>query len=347
MTRQASPDLLDLAEAVAHGDLRADEAERQVRAALGPNSEDAVRELRGLVVGASAVRAHVRATREAFGTATPEPARATSATATIVPGLVTAGAVRRHSRRDSSGGRAPRRMWLLVAATLAVGTGLVGISLAGNRQAVPSPEPSIDTALVNATSSPGPQPSADLTPVPSPMATRNPVVSPSPAPSPVATSRPAAVIAYVNYVSKGISLGDGKQIVFSVLDKMRNGSAVFIVDADGQNLRQLSSSKLPARLPDWSPDGSRIVFTSFVSTRLQTTQDVYTVRPDWTDLRRLTTGGDTIGATWTPDGRILFATGCRGDPCAGNGGLWTMDADGSNVQLLVPGSGDGAWQPTP
>jgi sugar lactone lactonase YvrE len=148
---------------------------------------------------------------------------------------------------------------------------------------------------------------------------------------------------------------DGRQIVFSSLDKFRNGSAVFVVDADGQNLRQLSSATLPARLPDWSPDGSRIVFTSLVNKivrvggtdTLQTTQDVYTVRPDWTDLRRLTTDGNSSGATWTPDGRILFAA---------TGGLWTMDADGGNVQLLVPGGSgvdaplwgiDAAWQPTP
>jgi len=156
---------------------------------------------------------------------------------------------------------------------------------------------------------------------------------------------------------------DGKQIVFSRQDKFGNGSAVFIVDADGQNLRQISPATLPARLPDWSPDGSRIVFTSLVvkyvqqgGTRVQQgSQDVYTVRPDWTDLRRLTKDGNSIGATWTPDGRILFATGCKGD-CAANGGLWTMDADGSNPELLVPrGSGldaplygvDAAWQPTP
>lgn len=156
---------------------------------------------------------------------------------------------------------------------------------------------------------------------------------------------------------------DGRQIVFSSLDKFRNGSAVFVVDADGKNLRQLSSATLPARLPDWSPDGSRIVFTSFVNKivrvagtdTLQTTQDVYTVRPDWTDLRRLTTDGNSIGATWTPDGRILFNTGCRGD-CAANGGLRTMDADGNNPELLVPGGSgldaalygvDAAWQPTP
>ena len=112
---------------------------------------------------------------------------------------------------------------------------------------------------------------------------------------------------------------DGKQIVFSRQDKFGNGSAVFVVDADGQNLRQLSSAALPARLPDWSPDGSRIVFTSLVikyvkvagTNTQQITQDVYTVRPDWTDLRRLTTDGNSIGATWTPDGRILFATGAE------------------------------------
>ena len=121
---------------------------------------------------------------------------------------------------------------------------------------------------------------------------------------------------------------DGTQIVFSRQDKFGNGSAVFVVDADGRNLRRLSSAELPARLPDWSPYGSRIVFTSLVVTYVQQggntlqklSQDVYTVGPDWTDLRRLTKDGNSIGATWTPDGRILFATGCRGD-CAATRGI--------------------------
>jgi Tol biopolymer transport system component len=156
---------------------------------------------------------------------------------------------------------------------------------------------------------------------------------------------------------------DGQQIVFSSFDKFGNGSAVFVVDADGQNLRQLSTATLPARLPDWSPDGSRILFTSRVVTYVQQggttvqhlSQDIYTVRPDWTDLRRLTTDGNSIGATWTPDGRILFATGCKGN-CAASGGLWIANAVGSNAQLLVPGGSgvdaplwgvDAAWQPTP
>lgn len=156
---------------------------------------------------------------------------------------------------------------------------------------------------------------------------------------------------------------DGTQIVFSRQDKLGGGSAVFVVGADGQNLRQLSPATLPAHFSDWSPDGAWIVFTSLVSKIVrvsgtdtqQLSQDVYTVRPDGTELRGLTTDGNSIGATWTPDGRILFSTGCRGD-CAASGGLWTMEADGSNAVLLVPGGSgldaplrgiDAAWQPTP
>jgi hypothetical protein len=91
-------------------------------------------------------------------------------------------------------------------------------------------------------------------------------------------------------------------------------------------------------------------------------QDVYTVRPDWTGLRRLTTDGFSSAATWTPDGRIMFTRGCTvkrptglGESDCSAAGLWTMDADGSNAQILVPGGVpdlalagiDAAWQPTP
>jgi Tol biopolymer transport system component len=159
---------------------------------------------------------------------------------------------------------------------------------------------------------------------------------------------------------------DGKKIVFSRLDKFGNGSAVFVVDADGQNLRQLSSATLPARYPDWSPDGSRILFTSLITTSvkqgsdtlMKVSQDVYTLRPDGTDMRRLTTDGNSIGATWTPDGRILFATGGCQFNCttSDTGSFWVMNADGNGAQLLVPGGSglnapfwgiDAAWQPTP
>jgi len=144
MTKQVSPDLLDLAEAVADGALRADDAERQVRAALGPEHNDAtekaVLDLRQLIVAANAVRSHVRAAREASTAESPDQAHGSASIATIVPGPVRVGAVHRRPSRGGDG-RAPRRTWLLVAATLLIGTGLIGASLVGGRLFAPSPVP--------------------------------------------------------------------------------------------------------------------------------------------------------------------------------------------------------------
>ena len=139
---------------------------------------------------------------------------------------------------------------------------------------------------------------------------------------------------------------DGQHIVFSREAGETSKAAVFVVDADGQNLRQITPTTLEAQSGQWSPDGSRIVFTS---PETQGT-DIYTVRPDGTDLRQLTTYGISSAATWTPDGRILFV---RASSPGGTDGFWTMDADGTNAARLVPGAALGVpssdpplWQPS-
>ena len=118
---------------------------------------------------------------------------------------------------------------------------------------------------------------------------------------------------------------DGTQIVFWRPGSKDIGSpiapvkaAVFVVDADGRNLRQVTPQDARRReSPGWSPDGSRIVFTSIDGQR----QDIYTIRPDGTDLRQLTTDGISDRATWTPDGRILFVRGLEFVPDGGGAGL--------------------------
>ena len=87
---------------------------------------------------------------------------------------------------------------------------------------------------------------------------------------------------------------DGRQIVFfRPGDKDSGGpdpvakDAVFVIDADGQNLHQISAPSLAARFAEWSPDGARIVFVSATASKA----DVYTMRPDGSDVQRLTTDG--------------------------------------------------------
>jgi hypothetical protein len=152
---------------------------------------------------------------------------------------------------------------------------------------------------------------------------------------------------------------DGKHIVFFRFgDKDSGGpvppvkAGVFVIDSDGENLHQVSPTTLAAEYPDWSPDGSRIVFVSPDGEH----QDIYTIRQDGTDVRRLTTDGTSTSASWTADGRILFARGGAGDGGKGSPGWWTMDADGTDAAVLVSDTMIGvaaadlewtgpAWQP--
>lgn len=64
--------------------------------------------------------------------------------------------------------------------------------------------------------------------------------------------------------------------------------------------------------------------------------DVYTVAPDGTGLRRLTTAGGAAFPRWSPDGtRIAFSRG---------GYVWTMTATGADKRRLFPGS-RASWSP--
>jgi Galactose oxidase, central domain/WD40-like Beta Propeller Repeat len=138
---------------------------------------------------------------------------------------------------------------------------------------------------------------------------------------------------------------DGTRIIFFLYgDKDTGGpfpprpSAIWMLDRDGQNLRQVSPATLDAQDADWSPDGTRIVFLSPSPEPDedvgQWLGDIYTMRPDGSDVRRLTTDARSIAPSWTADGRILF-TRFSTAATAHESGWWTMDADGTAPAQLV------------
>jgi Tol biopolymer transport system component len=94
--------------------------------------------------------------------------------------------------------------------------------------------------------------------------------------------------------------------------------------------------------PTWSPAGDRIAFTSY----RDGDTDLYSIRPDGTDLKRLTNStGNDAHSTWSSDGKWIAFTSARGGfkdeaPLHPSnpqpyGDLYVMRADGSDVRRLT------------
>ena len=136
---------------------------------------------------------------------------------------------------------------------------------------------------------------------------------------------------------------DGKQIVYRVWGE--NNVGLRILNLEDRTTRVLTTAY--DNLPGWSPDGSRILFTRRVDA---VNFDVYTIRPDGSDLLRLTTSRATDGhAVWTADGRIMWNSGIYGfrDEAAlydntfqQYGQIFIMNADGSGKRMLT----DSRWE---
>jgi TolB protein len=129
------------------------------------------------------------------------------------------------------------------------------------------------------------------------------------------------------------------QIAF-VSDRDGN-SEIYVMNADGSGLRNLTNNPASDNDLACSPDGTRI---AFVSDR-DGNPEVYVMNADGSGVTRLTDnpGGDYAPA-WSPDGtRIAFVSDREG-----NGGIYVMNADGSGVTRLTDNPGGDyapAWSP--
>jgi Tol biopolymer transport system component len=101
-------------------------------------------------------------------------------------------------------------------------------------------------------------------------------------------------------------------------------------------------------LPFWSPDGGLITFTR---KHEGNNFDIYTIRPDGTDLRQLTTSpANDAHAMWTIDSkRLVWSSGMYGfrneaalydNTFQPYGALFIMDANGTNKRQLT----DSPWE---
>ncbi len=119
---------------------------------------------------------------------------------------------------------------------------------------------------------------------------------------------------------------DGLRIAFdSASDK--DGSGIFVVNADGTQQKRLTKENVDAERPVWSPNGIYIamncaVFDPSVS---QSVSQICTVNSDGTNFKVLTTVPNNRFPAWSPDGKKIAYVWCTEPGCD----LYLMNADGS------------------
>lgn len=100
---------------------------------------------------------------------------------------------------------------------------------------------------------------------------------------------------------------DGRSIAFV---SVHDGDAdIHLIRPDGSGHRRLTASPGDDLHPQWSPDGARVLFNSSRRSADPAHPDVYEVfsmRPDGSDVTPLTQGGTATYASYSPDGRWLL-----------------------------------------
>ena len=139
---------------------------------------------------------------------------------------------------------------------------------------------------------------------------------------------------------------DGTQIAFRGdldLAEPSGDEEIYVMNADGTNVRQLTSNGDFDSAPAWSPDGTKIAFEKAAAGTFvpgvpaepgkeAEEKDIYVMRADGTHVRRLTDSpGLDEGPVWSPDAtKIAFSSDRHGQQ-----EIYVMDADGSNPRRLT------------
>jgi len=128
---------------------------------------------------------------------------------------------------------------------------------------------------------------------------------------------------------------DGKQIVFDLQ------GTLWVMPAAGGEAKAITPPMADARQPQWSPDGGKIVFQSFMDGGWH----IYTVGPDGANFAQISSGGfDEREPVFSPDGAWIAFSSDR----SGSYDIWVMAADGSEPRVLTTSLGNDhspTWSP--
>ena len=137
---------------------------------------------------------------------------------------------------------------------------------------------------------------------------------------------------------------DGKRLLFE--SERSGGSDIYLMDADGGNVKRLTDDPAADTHPRWSPDGTQFVFDSHRGGA----GHIYVANVDGSQVRRVTSedqaknGAAGRHPDWSPDGRRLVFDSNRD----GNVEIYVSSLDGKQQVRLTDSAGDDnhpVWSP--
>jgi uncharacterized protein (TIGR03067 family) len=130
-----------------------------------------------------------------------------------------------------------------------------------------------------------------------------------------------------------------KMLIYLRRGEFEPGHPIWVVGADGKNLRQLDLPKsMACGSPDWSPDGKKIACDAWDLSRGENYANArITIIP--VEGGEVTALGMGAMPSWSPDGK-RFAL-CKYNPR----GVWIMSADGTDQVHLDPEGWGVDWSP--
>jgi len=127
---------------------------------------------------------------------------------------------------------------------------------------------------------------------------------------------------------------DGSMIAFA--SSRSGGRQLFVANANGKNVEQVTDLNNMGGRSSWSPDGTKLAFYRGPSGD----RNIYVINIDGSGLQKLTNGGDNLGPSWSPDGEWIAFTSFRD----GNNEIYIVRPDGSRETRLT-NSLTSDWQP--
>jgi len=185
------------------------------------------------------------------------------------------------------------------------------------------------TSMPTMTSVPTETPVLEATPT---LTEEPPTAEPTNTVAPTPTDVPSPTPEVVLTVAPTPTGGGHGQITFA---SQREGTPqIYRVGVDGSDLQPITSMPDGACQPAWSPDGTKLVFTSPCKADVDTynQSSLYMMNADGSELMPLTTapGGD-FDSAWAPDGKRLAFTSLRD----GNKEIYVLDLEGKQLSRLT------------